>query len=75
MRMMNEFEAQVLSDLSVLKTQMTALTGDGNGGRIAELERRMDRHEQNWQRAKGFVAAASVVGAAIEVAIEVWFRK
>ena len=24
MRMMNEFEAQVLSDLSVLKTQMTA---------------------------------------------------
>ena len=37
MRMMNEFEAQVLSDLSVLKTQMTNLTGDGNGGRIAEL--------------------------------------
>ena len=35
MRMMNEFEAQVLSDLSVLKTQMCALTGDGNGGRIA----------------------------------------
>ena len=33
MRMMNEFEAQVLSDLSVLKTQMTNLTGDGNGGR------------------------------------------
>jgi|KBSMisStaDraftv2_1062788.scaffolds.fasta_scaffold03635_11 hypothetical protein len=31
MRMMNEFEAQVLSDLSVLKSQMTALTGDGNG--------------------------------------------
>ena len=40
MRMMNEFEAQVLSDLSVLKTQMTGLMGDGNGGRIAELERR-----------------------------------
>ena len=37
MRMMNEFEAQVLSDLSVLKTQMTGLMGDGNGGRIAEL--------------------------------------
>jgi hypothetical protein len=32
MRMMNEFEAQVLSDLSVLKTQMTGLMGDGNGG-------------------------------------------
>jgi len=32
MRMMNEFEAQVLSDLSVLKAQMTGLMGDGNGG-------------------------------------------
>ena len=45
MRMMNEFEAQVLSDLSVLKTQMFNLTGDGSGGRIADLERRMERHE------------------------------
>lgn len=75
MRMINEFEAQVLSDLSVLKAQMTALAGDGNGGRIAELERRMDRHEQNWQRAKGFLAAVSVLFAVVEVAIEAWFRK
>ena len=75
MRMMNEFEAQVLSDLSVLKSQMTALTGDGNGGRIAELERRMERHEQNWQRAKGFLAAASVVLAVLEVAVETWLRR
>ena len=74
MRMMNEFEAQVLSDLSVLKTQMTGLMGDGNGGRIAELERRLERHEQNWQRAKGFFAAASVVIAVIEVALETWHR-
>jgi hypothetical protein len=75
MRMMNEFEAQVLSDLSVLKSQMSGLTGDGNGGRIADLERRMDRHEQNWQRAKGFLAAVSVLFAAIEVAVEAWFRR
>jgi hypothetical protein len=74
MRMMNEFEAQVLSDLNVLKTQMTGLMGDGNGGRIAELERRLERHEQNWQRAKGFLAAASVVFAVIEVAIEALHR-
>jgi hypothetical protein len=75
MRMMNEFEAQVLSDLSVLKTQMNGLMGDGNGGRLAELERRMDRHEQNWQRAKGFLAAFSVVFAIIEVAFETWLRR
>ena len=74
MRMMNEFEAQVLSDLSVLKTQMTGLMGDGNGGRLAELERRMERHEQNWQRAKGFLAAVSVLFAVIEVAFEAWHR-
>ena len=74
MRMMNEFEAQVLSDLSVIKTQITNLMGDGNGGRIAELERRMERHEQNWQRAKGFLAAVSVVFAVIEVAFEAWRR-
>ncbi|HUA97387.1 MAG TPA: hypothetical protein VMA34_03620 [Terracidiphilus sp.] len=73
--MMNEFEAQVLSDLSVLKTQMNSLMGDGNGGRIAELERRMDRHEQNWQRAKGFLAAVSALLAVIEVAFQAWFRR
>lgn len=75
MRMMNEFEAQVLSDLSVLKSQMTVLTGDGNGGKIAELEHRMERHEQNWQRAKGFLAAGSVALAVFEVAVEAWFRR
>jgi hypothetical protein len=74
MRMMNEFEAQVLSDLSMLKTQMVNLTGDGNGGRIADLEKRMERHEQNWQRAKGFMAAVSVVFAVIEVAVNAFFR-
>ena len=45
--MMNEFEAQVLSDLSVLKTQMAGLVGDGSSGRIFELERRVERHELN----------------------------
>ena len=74
MRMMNEFEAQVLSDLSVLKTQMASLAGDGNGGRIGDLERHMERHEQNWQRAKGFLAAVSVVFAVLEVAVEAWRR-
>jgi len=75
MRMMNEFEAQVLSDLSVLKTQMTGLMGDGNGGRVADLERRMERHEQNWQKAKGFLAAVSVIFAVIEVAVTAMFRR
>jgi hypothetical protein len=74
MRMMNEFEAQVLSDLSVLKNQMVSLVGDGNSGRMGDLERRMDRHEQNWQRAKGFLAAMSVLLAVLEVAVDAWRR-
>jgi hypothetical protein len=74
MRMMNEFEAQVLSDLCVLKSQMAGLMGDGSGGRLAELERRMDRHEQNWQRAKGFLAAFSVILAVLEMAVAAWWR-
>ena len=74
MRMINEFEAQVLSDLCVLKSQMAGLMGDGSGGRLVELERRMDRHEQNWQRAKGFMAAISVVFAVVEVAVQAWHR-
>jgi len=74
MRMMNEFEMQVLSDLSVLTSQMTALTGDGNGGRIAEIERRMEEHEQNWERAKGFLAAFSILLTLAEVAVQAWHR-
>jgi len=75
MHMINEFEAQVLSDLSVLKTQMNGLVGDGNGGRFAELEKQVECHERNWQRAKGFAAAGSVLYAAIEVALDSWFRR
>lgn len=75
MRMMNEFEAQVLSDLCVLKAQMNALMGEGNGGRLADLEHRMERHEQNWQRAKGFLAAISVLFAVIEVVLGAWHRR
>ena len=74
MRMLNEFEAQVLSDLSVLKTQMAGLVGDGNSGRISELEKRIERHELNLQRAKGFMAAISVLFAVIEVALEAFRR-
>ena len=74
MRMMNEFEAQVLSDLCVLKTQMTGLVGDGNSGRISDLEQRIERQEQSVQRAKGFMAAVSVLFAVIEVAVDAFRR-
>ena len=74
MRMINEFEAQVLSDLNVLKSQMNALMGDGNGGRIADLEHRLEEHDQNWERAKGFLAAFSILLPVVEEAVQTWHR-
>jgi len=73
--MINEFEAQVLSDLNVLKSQMNTLMGDGNGGRIADLEHRLEEHEQNWERAKGFLAAFSILLTVVEVAVQAWHRR
>lgn len=53
---MNEFEGQVLTDLSVLKSQMEQLLGIGQPGRISQLEERVQRHEQAVQRMKGMTA-------------------
>jgi hypothetical protein len=58
---MSEFEGQVLADLSVLKSQMAALLGEGQPGRIAALEERVECHERDFQRAKGFAAAVGAL--------------
>lgn len=67
---MTEFEAQVLADLSVLKNQMTTLMGDGNSGRIAAIEGRVEQHERSLQRAKGFAVAMGAIFTLIQCAIE-----
>ena len=51
---MSEFETQVVADLSALKSQMAALIGLGQPGRLHALEDRLERHEVYLQRAKGF---------------------
>ena len=61
---MNEFEAQALADLSVLKSQMQHLMGIGQPGRITQLEARVQRHEQAVQRMKGLAAA---LGSALTI--------
>ena len=50
MDMMSTFEAQVLADLSVVKSQMASLLGDGQPGRLSLLEERVERHELSVQR-------------------------
>ena len=50
---MSDFENQVLADLAVLKSQMASLMGNGQPGRLRELEQRVERHEVVVQRLAG----------------------
>ncbi len=67
---MTEFEAQVLSDLSALKSQMHALLGVGQPGRLSILEERVDRHERSVQRMKGVGGGLSVLLTMLHVALD-----
>ena len=67
---MSEFEGQVLADLSVLKSQMAALLGDGQPGRLTALEERVECHERDFQRVKGFAAALGALFTLIHFLIQ-----
>ncbi len=71
---MSEFEARVLADLCVLKSQMTSLLGDAQPGRMSVLEERVEKHEASLERVKGFAGALGILFALIHVALE-YFRK
>ncbi|HSA93466.1 MAG TPA: hypothetical protein VLE48_10680 [Terriglobales bacterium] len=53
---MTDFEQRVLADLAVLKEQMRSLVGNGQPGRLRQLEQRVERHEAFAQRAGGIGA-------------------
>ena len=67
---MTDFEAQVLSDLSALKSQMHALIGVGQPGRLTHLEERVERHERTVQRMKGVGGGLSVLVTLFHVALD-----
>jgi DnaJ-domain-containing protein 1 len=71
---MYEFEATVLADLAALKSQMAALLGQGQPGRLTALEDRLERHEVYLQRIKGFAGALFVLTTIIQVAIDYLWR-
>ena len=54
---MSDFEAQVLADLAVLRSQMKDVVGNGRPGRLSQLEDRIVDHEKTVQRLKGMAAA------------------
>ena len=66
---MTEFEGQVLSDLSVLKSQMEQLVGGQQPGRMHRLEERVSCNEVAVQRMRGATAAFGVVLTMLHLAI------
>lgn len=67
---MREFEAQVLADLRVLKSQMEQVLGIGQPGRLAQLEGRMHEHEKTVQRMKGMAGAFGALLTFAHIAID-----
>jgi hypothetical protein len=72
---MTTFEAQVLADLKVLKSQMDALHGVGQPGRLHHLEQRIHRNEQGVQRMRGIGAAFGTVLTMLHFAISYFTEK
>ena len=68
---MSEYEARVLQDLSVLKSQMEQLMGIGQPGRLNMLEERVETHEKSVQRLRGLAGAFGGVLTIVHLAI-VW---
>lgn len=70
---MTDFEAQVVADLGVLKSQMKSLLGIGQPGRLTMLEERVAQHEHSIQRVKGLTGAMGVGLTLVHVAMD-YFR-
>src|SRR5580698_3397018 len=67
-RVMNDFEQKVLSDLAELKAHMRWVVGNGNEGKMQEIEARVDRHEAYLQRFTGIAAAVGTLLTLFHVA-------
>jgi len=70
---MTDFEQTVLADLSVLKAQMAALLGNGQPGRLREMETKVDRHESVLQRGAGVGAFLAALVTLVHLAMD-YFR-
>jgi len=67
---MSEFEQKVLSDLAEVKAHMRWLVGNGNEGKIQELEEKVTRHEAFLQRFTGIATAVACLLTAVHFAID-----
>jgi len=67
---MTQFEEQVLRDLSELKAHMRWIVGDGNEGKMQELEQRIASHEGFLQRVMGVGGGIAVLVALAHLAFD-----
>lgn len=67
---MNDFEQRVLTDLSELKAHMRWLVGNGNEGKMQEIESRVHRNEAQLQRMGGIGAAFGVLLTLVHLAFD-----
>jgi hypothetical protein len=64
------FEEQVLSDLAALKSEMKALLGNGQPGRLRQLEQRVDKHEAVVQRLAGIWTLVAVAATLLHLGMD-----
>jgi len=66
---LTDFEQKVLSDLAELKANMRWVIGNGNQGKIQEIEER-ERHEAYLQRFTGVATAVASILTFFHLAID-----
>jgi hypothetical protein len=67
---LTDFEQKVLSDLAELKANMRWVIGNGNQGKIQEIEERVERHEAYLQRFTGVATAVASILTFFHLAID-----
>jgi hypothetical protein len=67
---MTNFEERVLRDLGELKTHVRWIVGNGNEGKIQELETRIQKHEAALQRAAGIGVAAGILLTILHITLD-----
>ncbi len=67
---LTDFEREVLSDLAELKANMRWVVGNGNQGKMQEIEERVERHEAYLQRFTGIAAGLASLLTFVHLAID-----
>ena len=65
-----DFQREVLGELATLNVQMKGLMGNGQAGRVRQLELRLDRTESLLQRIAGIGAAVGILLTLMQVAFD-----